>query len=336
MVRQKAIIVNYVYGKKIIICFYALTICSSTCHNVSTLIFSFPQDETIDVVALGSGSEGPHIRALRPSHERCSPHYETPSEGSCPTIRRKGRRRLHRRRRHDTPDGTESSSEDDSDKWDSENEGLVTSPDNTDSGSDESEDSEEERIAQLGSEYEDVSEEEESDVEMPSDQEEEEEDEDEEDIYDNGRHPHRGRRRHSEGDESSSRDDSFEERFSPRKTPRHLVKRLKRHHMSLKQVCASPLKGSLLKDQLPRIDEDKAQSSVLTSPMKKSSKIAVEVVRTDEGAILERLPPSPASDHLPMQDARRSPDEYFLGESNMETEIYDCRRFLPHPHGMGG
>ncbi|XP_072031378.1 LOW QUALITY PROTEIN: ubiquitin carboxyl-terminal hydrolase 34-like [Amphiura filiformis] len=287
------------------------------------------EDEAIDVVAVGSGSEGAHIRTIRPKHDHCGPHYETPSEDSSPSARRKARRRL-RRRRHDTPDGTESSSEDDSDKWDSENEGLVTSPDNTDSGSDESEDSEEERIAQLGSEYEDVSEEE-SDVEMPSDHEEEEEEEEEdtEDMFQNApRRPVRHRRRPSEGDESSSRDESFEERFvrKPKLSP---VKRLKRQ--ALKQVC-DPHKGELRKEPLPRIDEDEG-AAALTSPMEKP-KAAVEVVRTDE-VMLDRLPSSPASDHLSSQEAHRS-DDFFLGESSMETEIYDCRRFLPHPHGLGG
>ena len=269
------------------------------------------------------------MRTLRPKHGHCSPHYETPSEDSSPSARRKARRRL-RRRRHDTPDGTESSSEDDSDKWDSENEGLVTSPDNTDSGSDESEDSEEERIAQLGSEYEDVSEEE-SDVELPSDHEEEEE-EDEEDIFENTPSPMRGRRRHPEAEDSSSRDDSFEERFA-RKAKSHLspVKRLKRIS---KQVCEPHHhKGEMRKEPLPRIDEDEASPLILKSQIEKS-KAAVEVVRTDE-VILDRLPSSPASDHMASQESHRS-EEYFLGDSSMETEIYDCRRFLPHPHGLGG
>lgn len=271
------------------------------------------------------------MRTLRPKQGHCSPHYETPSEDSSPSACRKARRRL-RRRRHDTPDGTESSSEDDSDKWDSENEGLVTSPDNTDSGSDESEDSEEERIAQLGSDYEDVSEEE-SDVELPSDhEEEEEEEEDEEDMFENTPSPVRGRRRHLEGEESSSRDDSFEERFA-HETKRHLspVKRLKRIS---KQVCEPHHhKGEMRKEPLPRIDEDEASPLVLKSQIEKS-KAAVEVVRTDE-VMLDRLPSSPASDHVALQESHRS-EEYFLRDSSMETEIYDCRRFLPHPHGLGG
>ncbi|XP_038075535.1 ubiquitin carboxyl-terminal hydrolase 34-like isoform X2 [Patiria miniata] len=232
---------------------------------------------------------------------------------------------IHRRKRLLKPrlaeDGSESSvTEHDSDNIDSENEAMVTSPENSDSDSDVTEESEE-HGTQLGSEYEDVSEE--SNAEMQS-----EEDEDEEksgirhsccsDRHRSTLLEHQSQLRQclQGGDISDSASSEESEGIQ---------------HRHFFQATVRPqqrIKKQLLVGNLEEKVQDDGQEEVQGQ---KETEDAKELGRTQthhEGVI----PPSPKSDHRQLPQEAREAEDYYVRNRGLETEVYDCRRYLPHRH----
>ncbi|XP_022096710.1 ubiquitin carboxyl-terminal hydrolase 34-like [Acanthaster planci] len=262
------------------------------------------------------GKPRPEIRS-DPSGSRNTHHSHKPLRAVA--IRR--RKRLIKPR--PAEDGSESSiTEHDSDNIDSENEAMVTSPENSESDSDVTEESEE-HGTQLGSEYEDVSEE--SDAEMQS----EEEDEERTGM----RHPccsdrHRstllGHQSHLRkclqgGDISDSATSEESEGIQ---------------HGRFFQATVRPrrIKKQLLMGKLEEKAKEAREEEVEEERKTEDADVEIERTPVHHEGVIGSLPSSPQSDHRQLPQEAREAEDYYVRNRNLETEVYDCRRYLPHHH----
>ncbi|XP_033629048.1 ubiquitin carboxyl-terminal hydrolase 34-like isoform X1 [Asterias rubens] len=293
---------------------------SSHCSNTH-------EEESIDVIRVDSQSATEREEIITDGNLQTELRSKTPKHGSRgggksshKTLSAASRRRKRLLKLRLVEEGSESSiTEHDSDNIDSENEAMVTSPENSESDSDVTEESEE-HGTQLGSEYEDVSEE--SDVEMRS----EEEDDDETGI----RHPccrstMLGRRSQLRkclvggdiSDSASSEESGVQHRhFFPAEV------RPRREQMKKQQLLIGDL------------EEEKAEEGEEGD----GDAVDVEIERTRIGCegVMGSLPPSPQSDRGQLPQEAQEAEDYYVRNRGLETEIYDCRRYLPHRHTIRG
>ncbi|XP_041468588.1 ubiquitin carboxyl-terminal hydrolase 34-like isoform X2 [Lytechinus variegatus] len=269
----------------------------SPCHRCLHCDQHTDEEEHLDVVGLDPSHLEDHSSDVMCHHDlddHRSVHSHSSKTSHADSWRSEGEMAIchahHKTSRH--PSSLCASDQDDSDSIDSENEAMATSPDQTDSGSDGSEGSYEDKGVPLGSDYEDVSNG--SDMEM-------------------------------EGERAVLRRDGN------RHVLKQLAKTLRHgkdhhHHMD-----TGSEQGGDSSDSSPGMEYKKVQGDLVLSPSDLNRSPVKLVHDLPVRGKLPTIDESPESEPHGLPHDPHQTVEYFHGPSSMDPEIYDCPRFLPRP-----